>query len=119
MTQKESDFDFTVNKTLEDIRELLFVKGKEYRRNNNPYHNFERGAEISNRTSEEVLQGFLLKHLISVEDIRNDSKIGIYPSIEKINEKYNDILVYYLIEKTMVIKKMEDYNNSLEKAKNI
>ena len=103
MNKTEQQFEATIANTVHEIQELLLIKGKEYRRNNNPYHNFERGAEISGNTREEVLQGFLLKHLISVEDVRNDLKSGILPTIEKLNEKYNDILVYFLIEKAMMI----------------
>lgn len=101
--QEAAEFDKIVERTLDEIRELLIVKGKEYRRNGNPFHNFERGAEISGRTREEVLQGFLLKHLISVEDLRNDNKAGRPLSEKAIEEKYNDILVYFLIEKAMLI----------------
>lgn len=104
MTLDERAFEIVIESTLKNLQILLIEKGKEYRRNNNPFHNFERGSELSGRTKEEVLQGFLLKHLISVEDIRNDSKLGIYPKAEKIHEKYNDILVYFLIEKAMMLK---------------
>lgn len=103
MIEKEKNFEAVIDQTLSDIRELLLKKGKEYRRNNNPFHNFERGAQISGNTREEVLQGFLLKHLISVEDMRNDLKSGMSPNIYQVNEKYNDILVYFLIEKAMMI----------------
>lgn len=103
MTEKEKNFEAVIDQTLSDIRELLLKKGKEYRRNNNPFHNFERGAEINGNTREEVLQGFLLKHLISVEDMRNDLKLGIPPNIYQVNEKYNDVSVYFLIEKAMMI----------------
>jgi len=117
MTTEEQQFEAVVSETLEDIQNLLIEKGKEYRRNNNPFHNFNRGAKLTGKSTEEVLQGFLLKHLISVEDIRNDTKIGVFPKIEKIHEKYNDILVYFLIEKAMVIKKLNEYNEQLESTK--
>lgn len=110
---KEDAFELSVTSTLKQLSDLLIEKGKEYRRNNNPFHNFERGSELSGRTKEEVLQGFLLKHLISVEDIRNDSKMGVFPSPEKIHEKYNDILVYFLIEKSMMLKNIADYDEKL------
>lgn len=103
MNQKEQKFEATIAQTLHDIQELLLIKGKEYRRNNNPYHNFEIGAEMTSFSREEILQGFLRKHVISVEDMRNDFQEGINPSIEKVNEKYNDILIYFLIEKAMMI----------------
>lgn len=100
---RNEHFDKVISYTLEGIKELLIVKGKEYRRNNNPYHNFERGAQLTGQSRLEVLQGFLLKHLISAEDIRNDFRKGIMPDEEKVNEKYNDIIVYYLIEKAMIL----------------
>ena len=103
MTQKEKNFEYIISETLIQIKEPLLIKGKEYRRNNNPYHNFEEGAVIEQKTREEVLQGFLLKHLISVKDMRNDLKHGIFPTEEKVNEKYNDILIYFMIEKAMMI----------------
>lgn len=58
MTQniREFNFDTDIEATLARIKELLLVKGKEYRRNNNPYHNFERGAEIRNKSPFEVME---------------------------------------------------------------
>lgn len=100
---REFNFDKDIAETLNRITELLVVKGKEYRRNNNPYHNFERGAEIRNKTPFEILEMFRLKHLISVEDMHNDLKQGISPERNKVNEKYDDIIVYYLIEKAMML----------------
>ena len=119
MTKREQEFEVVVSKTLQEIQELFLVKGKEYRRNNNPYHNFERGAEMTNFTREEILQGFLRKHLISIEDMRNDSCVGFHQSPEKINEKYNDILVYFMIEKAMMLENAEIYNTSLQKSKGV
>lgn len=106
VTAKEKQFELIITETLNDLQNLIIKKGKEYRRNNDPYHNFNRGAQISGRTPEEVLQGFLLKHLISVDDIRNDLKDGKAPMIELVEEKYNDILVYFLIEKAMILSKL-------------
>lgn len=105
---RSEHFDKVINETLEEIKNLLVVKGKEYRRNNNPYHNFERGAEITNLSKEEVLQGFLLKHIISLEDMRNDLKKGKLPSYDKVQEKYNDCLTYILIEKAMILEQIKN-----------
>ncbi len=116
MTAEEIKFENAIDYTLNELRELLVVKGREYRRNNNPFHNFERGAELSGRTREEVLQGFLLKHLISVEDLRNDSKLGDHANADKINEKYNDILLYFLIEKVMMLDNLAAYTKQLDSA---
>lgn len=104
---KEIDFDLEVQSTINSIQELLLVKSKEYRRNNNPYHNFEVAAKMNNCTREQALHGFLLKHLVSISDIRNDIVLGKLPSIEAVHEKYNDIILYNIIEKTMILDRIE------------
>lgn len=98
----EDEFEALVESTLDSIRQTLVVKGKEYRRNNNPFHNFDKGAEITGKTREEVLWGFALKHFISIQDIKEDLKQGKLPNVEVINEKYNDLLIYLLIEKVSI-----------------
>lgn len=119
MSEREKIFESVITKTLQEIQDLLLIKGKEYRRDNNPYHNFERGAEMTKFTREEILQGFLRKHLISVEDMRNDSCVGLHQSPEKINEKYNDILVYFMLEKAMMLENAKIHNTSLQKLKGV
>jgi len=104
----EERFDTVVNRTLSEIRELLVVKGKEYRRNNNPYHNFEAGANMTCRIPERVLNGFLLKHLISYNDIINDIEDGKLPTEKIVEEKFNDILVYFLLQKAMILKRIDN-----------
>jgi hypothetical protein len=105
---KSEVFDAVIENTLESLEELLLVKGKEYRRNDNPFHNFEQGAKLTGELREEVLRGFRLKHEISVADMRNDLKEGKLPSRDKVNEKYDDILLYYLIEKASMIDRIDN-----------
>ena len=100
---REIDFENTIKNTLESIKDLLIVKGKEYRRKNNPYHNFEVGAEKTGKTRIEILRGFALKHSISIDDMIEDLENGTPPNVEKVNEKYNDLITYLLIEKSMMI----------------
>jgi hypothetical protein len=100
---QSKNFDQEVEKTLDRVRELLITKGKEYRRNNDPFHNFEVGASMTGKTREEVLYGFLLKHLISAQDIRNDIANGTLPSREKVEEKWDDIITYFTIEKASIL----------------
>lgn len=106
-TQKETDFDIEVQSTLQKIQELLLAKGKEYRRGNNPYHNFEVGAKMTNEIPEKVLHGFLLKHLVSYQDMLNDIEQGKLPKIEVVEEKFGDILVYFLIQKCLIINRIK------------
>ena len=84
--------------TIERLKTLLLIKGKEYRRNNDPYHNFNEGAKLMNVHPMTVLNFFRLKHVISIADLQKDFGQGKEVSKAQINEKYDDILVYTLIE---------------------
>ena len=84
--------------TIERLKTLLLIKGKEYRRNNDPYHNFNEGAKLMNVRPMTVLDFFRLKHVISIADLQKDFEQGKEVSKAQINEKYDDILLYTLIE---------------------
>lgn len=98
-----SDFDKIVENTIGRVRELLVTKGKEYRRNGNPYHDFEAGAIKTGLSREKVLDGFLLKHLVSIDDMTNDLDSGIMPSADKVEEEFLDVIVYTIIKKAMML----------------
>lgn len=102
-----AEFDCVVDRTLRDIRELLITKGKEYRRNGNVYHNFEQGSIMTGNTREKVLDGFLLKHEVSINDMTNDLEKGILPTREKVEEKFNDNLIYLIIKKAMILDRID------------
>ena len=112
MTQVEQKFEQSIgralNKALAEnpeafetivrIRTLLLIKGEEYRRNNDPYHNFNEGAKLLSVRPMTVLNFFRLKHAISIADLQKDFEDKKHVSVHQINEKYDDILVYTLIE---------------------
>lgn len=112
MTKTEIKFEQSVEKALKTalmdypeaqptvlkLKELLIVKGKEYRRNSDPYHNFNKGARMLETRPMLVLEGFRLKHVISIGDLLQDFREGKHVSKAQVNEKYDDILVYTLIE---------------------
>ena len=97
LTKASSDHPKT-EATLVRLKELLLIKGKEYRRNNDPYHNFNEGAKLLNVRPMLVLNFFRLKHVISIADLLKDFEEGKGVSLDQVNEKYDDILVYTLIE---------------------
>jgi hypothetical protein len=105
---KEQRFNEIVDNTLNQIRETLIVKGKEYRRNNNVFHNFDEGSKRSGLIREKVLDGMLLKHEISIADMTNDLAEGKLPKIETVEEKFGDNLIYLLIKKASIIDKIEN-----------
>ena len=112
MTQVEQKFEQSIEnalykalvenpgalETIERLKILLLIKGKEYRRNSDPYHNFNEGAKLMNVRPMTVLDFFRLKHVISIADLQKDFEQGKEVSEAQVNEKYDDILVYTLIE---------------------
>lgn len=99
----EEVLDEIINGTLNHIREVLIVKSKEYVREENPFHNFEQGALRSGVIREKVLDGFLLKHEISIADMTNDLVDGKLPTLEAVHEKFDDNIIYLLLKKAMFI----------------
>lgn len=106
MTEKR--FDEVVDCFLNSIRETLIVKGKEYRRNGNVFHNFDEGSKRSGLSREKVLDGFLLKHEISIADITNDIDEGKLPKISTLDEKFGDNVIYLILKMASIIDKIED-----------
>lgn len=114
MTNKEMLFDEVVQETIQSCLSTLVDKGREYRRDGNPFHNFEKGMRFdAQKSREEIIWGFALKHFISVQDMREDVKKGNYPKLEVINEKYGDLINYLLIEKASIVDKI---NSQLPKV---
>ena len=103
----EDRFEQIVDETLNQIKETLIQKGREYRRNNNPFHNFEEGSKRTGLIREKVLDGMLLKHEISIADMTNDLEKGILPKIETVEEKFGDNLIYLILKKASIIDKIE------------
>ena len=112
MTQIEQKFEQSISRALNKalaenpeafetivrLRTLLLIKGDEYRRNNDPYHNFNEGAKLMSVRPMAVLNFFRLKHVISIADLQKDFEQGKEVSEAQVNEKYDDILLYTLIE---------------------
>jgi hypothetical protein len=90
-------FDEVLEDRLKKIRLSLLIKGKEYRRNNDPLHNFNRGAELSGQSREKVLWGFALKHHVSFLDMLDDIDMGKFPKIETVDEKIGDLINYLIL----------------------
>lgn len=82
---------------------LLTVKGVEYQRNNDFFHNFTQAAKLNNTTKTDALHGFLTKHLISYFDILQDIRDGKKIEESLIKEKFGDIIVYFLIQEALII----------------
>lgn len=99
---RPEDFDIELDRRIELIRTSLKVKAKEYIRNNNALHNFEEGSQISGQTPTRVLDGFLLKHIISYRDMLNDIDKEVIPGGETVSEKFGDIINYFIIQEIQI-----------------
>ena len=107
MTEKK--FDYVINKQLENCKNTLVIKGVEYRRNNNPLHNFDIGEQQSTtgESREDIIWGMARKHWISIQDIRQDVKNGKLPTNAQLDEKYGDFINYLLLEKASIVDKID------------
>lgn len=104
----EKEFEDIINKRLSRVKTLLIEKGKEYTRDGNPFHNFERGADMTGDKPPIILDGFLLKHLISYRDMLDDFKFDRKPPSETlIKEKFGDIITYFCIQEALFLKQIK------------
>lgn len=100
-------FKQVLTQTLDSTAETLGVKAMEYVRNGNAMHNFEAGAKITGQSRERVLYGMSLKHIISINDIRNDLDLGKLPTEELVNEKFGDAINYLILEKASILERIK------------
>lgn len=93
----ENEFDILVEARLEKIKKTLIEKGREYRRNADPLHNFNVAAQVGKTTREKALWGFALKHYVSFLDMLDDIEKGKLPSLEVVDEKLGDLMNYLVL----------------------
>jgi hypothetical protein len=103
-------FDEVLESRLRAIRLSLLIKGKEYRRNGDPLHNFNRGAKLSGQSREKVLWGFALKHYVSFLDMLDDIDNERYPKEETVNEKIGDLCCYLILCEASIKDKIKEKN---------
>jgi len=93
----EAHFDAIVDTRCQQIKRTLLLKAKEYRRNNDPLHNFRVAAKVGNTTEEKALWGFATKHYVSFLDMLNDIEQGQLPTFEYVDEKIGDLINYLIL----------------------
>lgn len=107
---KEKKFYKLVNRRFDKILQGLTSKGKEYSKEDNKLHNFDRAALKRNISREEAIQGFMLKHEVSVDDIIENIKKGIIPKREVIDEKIGDLINYWILMEASIVQRIEEEN---------
>jgi len=104
----ESQFEELISQRVEKIQTTLVKKGKEYRRNNDPLHNFRVAAKVQNTTEEKALWGFAVKHYVSFLDILNDIERGFLPTEETVDEKIGDLINYLILCEASIKEKINN-----------
>jgi hypothetical protein len=105
------DFYEFVTDVLDNCENTLINKGREYTESH-WLENFEdacrfKGLEINSANLIKILDGYRLKHQVSIMKLQKDIENGKYVSTDLINEKYGDLINYNLIEQAIILK----YNN--------
>ena len=111
MTEKQ--FDIHVDERIEKIIEVLQIKAKEYRKNDNPFHNFDRAAAMNDCTPERALMGMLAKHQISVLDLVDDIDRGNIPSRELTEEMIGDHINYLILLEGLIYRRLNEDSTTL------
>lgn len=101
-------FEDIVSQRLAKTQITLIKKGKEYRRNNDPLHNFRVAAKVNNTTEEKALWGFAVKHYVSFLDILNDIERGFLPAEEVVDEKIGDLINYLILCEASIKEKINN-----------
>lgn len=97
-----TEFEQKFENLIDDLRDKLSSKAKEYAVDQDRLINFRDGARISEQYPELVLDGYMLKHYVSYRDMLKLIKSGGYPSLEVIDEKLGDIIIYFILQKIMM-----------------
>lgn len=104
----EQQFEKHVDERIEKIIEVLQIKVKEYSKNDNPFHNFDRAAAMNGCTPERALMGMLAKHQISVLDLVDDIDQGKLPSDALVSEKIGDHINYLILLEGLIYRRLDN-----------
>lgn len=89
---KTTDFNVIVKKQLKKVEDLLVVKGAEYNLDENDrFSDFKQAAAFTGQTPEQVLYGYMLKHVMSITTMIQTAEEF---SEERWIEKITDNMVY-------------------------
>jgi len=106
----EEFFQKVLDKRLSSIKEVLSVKAKEYVRNSDRLHNFNRAAEMRRISREAAIQGMADKHWVSVLDMVDD--LNYTPSVitdEYVEEKIGDAINYLILLEVSIKHRNADF----------
>lgn len=110
---KRDDFYKVVDTRISKINSVLLSKEKEYADGGDRLSSFNIGASRINKIREEIIQGFMLKHELSVCSIIDEIKNGKLPSKELVDEKFGDVINYYIILEASIMDRLNNINEKV------
>ena len=96
-------FNTLLGQVIDNTTATLGQKSKDYARGGDKLHNFKRAAAIGETTPAKALLGMMLKHETSVRDIVDDLEGGQVHAPEHLQEKFGDIINYYILLYAVVL----------------
>jgi hypothetical protein len=116
MNITQEKFDEIINARLEKTKQLLLVKGKEYIRGDDRFHNFNRTAAMNRETPTRSLHGMHSKHIVSILDMLDDIDKGLLPTESMVTEKFGDAIVYFLLQEAQIKHMIHAQSKNTEQA---
>lgn len=100
---KSEKFETILTERLEKIRATLGQKAQEYATDGDRLHNFKRAGEMLKCDPAKALQGFLAKHLVSINDmIDQRNSMGRLWDQAQWDEKIGDAINYLILLEAIV-----------------
>ena len=102
------EFKKLVKARQKHTNDTLIVKGLEYSRNGDRLYNFYRVAAMNEETPEQSLWGMLSKHIVSIQDMIDNTEHGECPTKAQIDEKIGDMINYmHLLEGLFAVRQLK------------
>jgi hypothetical protein len=104
-----SEFTTVIENRINRIKAVLVEKGREYQNGDKDvFHNFKVAARMKNITPEQALDGMLLKHLVSLQDIIDNTANDKAPTMEILDAKIGDVINYYLLLEGLLTERIDN-----------
>ena len=102
---QHKDFNQILEAQIDECREVLVGKSKEYATDDDKLHNFKVAADIQSCTVRQAVAGMMVKHTVSVYDMCASDKDF---DMKLWNEKITDHLNYLFLLKAAVVEETWD-----------
>lgn len=108
------DFMKLWHREIHHLTRMQERKGDEYSRGEDRLSNFKRGASFRNTTPEDYLAGLVAKQQISLQDMVQDTKTGMFGKPELWREKISDIIIYGILLLAIVEEREDCWQDEIE-----